>query len=133
MIKTEHSFYVQKTINGFYSDSEWDGDSFTQNPIYAVKRTEPWGEGRGGKTYTCVKIIITEFNHGNHLDPITVPVQCMPKGVKKIRYKCKCPRCGMSTKTYSAQDGATTRYKLDRLQSTCIIRSWRYAQATEAK
>lgn len=125
---TEKAFYVQKGKIGFYSDSEWDGDSFCEDPFYAIKRTEPWAEGRGNIRYQCVKVILSEINHGKHLTPDIIAVQCAPKGKKQLRWKCKCPRCGASTKNYADIEMAKSRYSLLIELSKCNTRAWRYAE-----
>lgn len=126
----ERVFYVQRGKLGFYCDSEWDGDSFCSDPFSAYKRTEPWVEGRGSQAYQCVAVRLTETIYREHLDSSVIPVQCAPRGKKQIRYKCKCSRCGMSTKNYALPETATTRYELERNVNKCVVRTWKYEGAT---
>jgi hypothetical protein len=121
-IVTKEIWYVQKGKHGFYSDSEWDGDCFSSDPMYAEKRKEPWLEGRGPYMYKCVQVEITTWNYGPHEPPVLCEVNTCRRGIPKIKYKMKCPRCGVSTKTYAL---AKTPVKAYENLGSCIITKWR--------
>lgn len=124
-VESEKIVYCLKSSYGFLSDSEWDGDSFTSDPLFAYQYDDVVSGGRGSSIYTCVKIKITTIDHGKHLPSEVIPVICKTKGIRKVRHKCKCSRCGKSTKNLALPETAKERYG-DIMNTPCITHKWEY-------
>lgn len=106
MMYSENVIYVQKGKSGYLCDSEWDGDSFSSDIRSAWYRNAPWVEGRGAETYKCLPMKKKVYEYASHGLPIQKKIT--KKG--KNRWKCICPRCGMSTKDYSMIEKAVDAY-----------------------
>jgi hypothetical protein len=125
MILDEKIVYCLKGKLGFLSDSEWDGDSFSDNPIYAYQYDKPQTGGRISEKYSCVLVKIITHNNGSHSPLKVTSLTCSKHGVKKIRYKCKCIKCGTSTKNFALHETAIERYN-EILKTDCITKTWEY-------
>lgn len=123
-ILSKKSVYVQSGPLGFLCDSEWDGDSFTKDPLSAWHYDKPVKNGR----YDCCEIIITDKNFGDHVcsNPIKVQTKSYTKG-PKVKWKVKCQCCGRSTKNYATPEMAQQRYNENIMPSDCIVSTWEYA------
>ena len=110
-------YYVQTSYDGFYVDSDWDGDNFTKDPIHALKRTDPWVEGRGSLQYTCRKIRVFTCKFGDHCEPrLKTFVSQSHRHWNKVRYFFECPRCGKRIKDYATYEVAKEAW--EKLQPT---------------
>jgi len=100
-------YYVQEHKEDFYVDSDWDGDTFTCNPLYAKMHTEPWQEGRFGIKYKCRKIRVSTLDFKGHSDPVMHSfVSQSTRRFGKLRYFMECPQCKTRTKDYATEETA---------------------------
>lgn len=125
-VVTEEFVYCLKGPLGFLCDTEWDGDSFTSSPLNAYLYETPREDGRGNVRYECKRIRIITITYKHHLDSLVIPVKTTKNEEPKTRYKCKCFRCGMSTRNYATPKNASDRYETIR-KSDCITQLWEYA------
>ena len=112
-------YYVQLGRLGYLSDNDYDGDWFTRDLMHAMKRTEPWKEGRAGEIYQCQKIKVSTvvFNGGVHETPRHKSFVSQRNG--RTRYKAYCRKCGLETKDYASIANADAAFALEIKSRSC--------------
>jgi len=113
--------YVQQSTDGwFFSDSDWDGDCFTKDPVHAEQRNTPWYEQK----CICKRIEVTTITFKQHA--FTPPKEVLIHSMKgpKVRYKCYCRFCGLSTKNYATPEMAKLRSQ--QILDPCQVFKWRF-------